>query len=105
MAAAEGAPVTFHWAFDQTADPPGSLEVLLAAGVDRVLTGGGPGSAWQGRAALETLVLQAAGRLAILAGGSVRAGHVEDLVREVGLQEVRARASAIGGIVRALRGS
>ena len=105
VAAADGAPVTFHRAFDQTDNLIASLDVLLEAGVDRVLTGGGPGTAWEGREALAQLVRRAGNRLTILAGGGVRAGHVRNLVAVAGLTEVHARASAIGPIVRAFRGS
>ena len=55
-AAASGLPVTFHRAFDETADPEVALEALVEAGVARILTAGGTGSAWAGRATLARLV-------------------------------------------------
>ena len=42
----------FHRAFDHATDATAALEVLIEAGVSRVLTGGHRGGAWDGRAAL-----------------------------------------------------
>lgn len=102
MAAARGMPVTFHRAFDRVSDPMAGAEALVAHGVTRVLTAGGPGSALEGLAVLSTLTRQMGTRLTILAGGGVRAGHVTQLVAEGGLTEVHARASAIPDLIRAL---
>jgi len=101
--AAGSAPVTFHRAFDEVAEPLPALEDLVAAGVSRVLTSGRPGTAWDGRDALRQLVRTSRGRLAILAGGSVRGDRVVQLVETTGVEEVHARASAIPGVVTALR--
>ena len=103
MDSAGGTPVTFHRAFDETPDPLRALECLAEAGMARILTGGGEGSAWQGRAMLRALVGRAGDRLTLLGGGGVRADHVVRLVGETGLAEVHARASAIPALVAALR--
>lgn len=92
VAAAGGAPVTFHRAFDDTADLAESLEVLVGLGVDRVLTGGGPASAAEGSAVLAALHEQAAGRITVLAAGGVRADNVRELLRRTGVREVHGRA-------------
>lgn len=92
--AARPLPVTFHRAFDETRDRDRALDVLLALGVDRVLTSGGAPSAREGAAALRRLTLQAAGRLTVLAGGGVRAHNVAALVAESGVAEVHARLAA-----------
>ncbi|WP_377645553.1 copper homeostasis protein CutC [Oryzobacter terrae] len=94
VAAAGGAPVTFHRAFDDTADLSHSLETLVRLGVDRVLTGGGPGSAAEGTSRLASLHEQAAGRIVVLAAGGVRPGNVRTLVRDTGVGEVHGRAPA-----------
>lgn len=86
------APVTFHRAFDATPDLTRSLEVLVALGVGRVLTGGGPGSAAEGAGRLAALHHRAAGRIIILAAGGIRPGNVRDLLRDTGVSEVHGRA-------------
>lgn len=101
--AAEGLPVTFHRAFDLLADPIEGLHILLEAGVARVLTSGGAGTAWEGRSTLKSLVQEASRGLQIMAGGEVRAPHVAELIRETGVREVHARACAVPAIVDALR--
>ncbi len=103
LKAAEGLPVTFHRAFDLLADPIDALQTLIGAGVTRILTSGGPGSAWEGRSTLKRLVEAASDGLQIMAGGGVRAPHVVELIRETGVREVHARASAVPAIVGALR--
>jgi copper homeostasis protein len=100
--AAGALPVTFHRAFDEAPDPLGALDTLVEVGVRRVLTGGGPGAARDHADGLAALVRHADGRLAIVAGGRVRADHVRHLVAYTGVSEVHARASAVGGIARAL---
>ena len=99
---AQPSPVTFHRAFDDVREQLAAVDELIAAGVARVLTGGGPGSAWEGRTQLAELVRRAGDRMVIMAGGRVRGNHVVSLVREAGLMEVHARASAIGAVVSAL---
>ncbi len=100
---AASVPVTFHRAFDEVRDPLRSSEVLREAGVSRVLTSGGGATAWEGRGVLRDLVSAAGDDLVILGGGKIRSDHVRRLVEETGLREVHARASAVPGIVDALR--
>lgn len=100
--AASGRPVTFHRAFDEVADPLPALEVLIEAGVARVLTAGQARTAWEGRGLLREMVQVADGRMTILGGGTIRGDHVQRLVESTGLQEVHARASAVAGVVDAL---
>ena len=88
VAAAGTVPVTFHRAIDLVADVPGALEELVSLGVARVLTSGGPSTAFAGRSVLADMVRRSAGRLTILAGGGVRADHVAELVRTSGVSEV-----------------
>lgn len=109
VAAAGGLPVTFHRAFDAVADPLSALGTVRAAGVCRVLTSGGAGAARENADVLARLVERASegwarGRVEILVGGGVRADHVRHLVAHTGAREVHARASAVPGVCRALRG-
>ncbi|HTI00437.1 MAG TPA: copper homeostasis protein CutC [Acidisoma sp.] len=91
-AACGGAPMTFHKAFDAARDLPAALETLLGLGIRSVLTSGGKATAESGAEALAALVTQAAGRVAIIAGGSVRAGNVRALVERTGVPDVHLRA-------------
>ena len=88
VAAAETLPVTFHRAIDQVPDLPEALEHLVRLGVVRVLSSGGPTTAFAGRGVLAEMTRRAAGRLVILAGGGVLGEHVAQLVRETGVAEV-----------------
>jgi copper homeostasis protein len=101
--AAGGLPVTFHRAFDELEDAEGGLVTLMEAGVARVLTSGGAPTAWEGRETLRTFVQQSPPGLTVLGGGRVRGDHVHRLLRETGLREIHARASAIPEIMEALR--
>lgn len=92
VAAAAGAPVTFHRAFDSTPDLPMALDQLIELGVARVLTSGGAASALEGVATIGQLVEQAKGRIAVMAGGKIREDNVREIVRRTGVTEVHARA-------------
>jgi len=88
---ARGVAVTFHRAFDETPDLHASLKDALDAGVTRVLTSGGADSALEGAGPLAALVRASAGRIAIVAGGGVRAENVVELLARTGVKEVHAR--------------
>jgi copper homeostasis protein len=85
-------PVTMHLAFDVVPDQLATLDVLIDAGVARVLTSGGTGIAEKGIVMLSALVERAAGRIEIMAGGKVRAHNVQAIVRGSGVREVHARS-------------
>ncbi|MDA0668132.1 MAG: copper homeostasis protein CutC [Planctomycetota bacterium] len=87
MQVADGLPVTFHRALDYTVQVEEALEVLIAHGVKRVLTSGCRGNAEQGTKQLKKLVEQAAGRIAIVVGGGVRAHNVRLLQETTGANE------------------
>ena len=79
--------VTFHRAFDMTADPFRALEDLLASGVERLLTSGQRGSAMQGRELIGELVRRAAGRLIVMPGAGINEGNVSELIAATGARE------------------
>ena len=89
--AAGAVPVTFHRAFDRTANLFESLDTLAELGVQRVLTSGCAKTALDGRDMLAGLVTQAAGRVAIMAGGGVREENVAGIVEASGVAEVHVR--------------
>ena len=92
---ARGLPVTFHRAFDLTPDLEASLESLVNAGVQRVLTAGGAATAVEGASALATLVGRAGPRIVVMAGGGVREENVRTLVSISGVREVHVRLTRL----------
>jgi copper homeostasis protein len=100
--AASRLPVTFHKAFDSTDNLPEALEQLVQIGVSRVLTSGGAPTALDGASAIADLVDRARDRIAIIAGGKVRAHNVRELIARTGVREVHARD--VRGIPEALTG-
>jgi copper homeostasis protein len=106
IAAARPLPVTFHRAFDVCADLSAALESLIALGVERVLTSGGAPTAPEGAGRIDRLVVQASGRIEILAGGGIDAKNVARLVRESGVREVHFSvkdADKVRKVMQALR--
>ena len=91
--AAHPLPFTFHRAFDLTRDLDESLDTLQALGVQRVLTSGGAPTAAEGCEVLARLVRRAGSRIVVMAGGGIRAGNVERVVREGGVTEVHMRGA------------
>ena len=85
--------VTFHRAFDFVRDQEVALEALIELGVDRVLTSGGAATALEGAPVLARLVMQARGEITILAGGSITASNVAEVVRQSRVREVHVRAA------------
>ena len=71
--------VTFHRAFDLTADPLQALEDIIDSGADRILTSGQQSNVKQGIETLRKIVCQAAGRIEIMAGSGVGPGNVAAL--------------------------
>jgi copper homeostasis protein len=88
-------PITFHRAFDITPDLAASLELLIDAGVRRVLTAGGASTAAIGATALADLVSQAGSRLTVMAGGGIRENNVRSVVSVSGVREVHVRLTRL----------
>jgi copper homeostasis protein len=99
---ARGTPVTFHKAFDVISDRRAGLDALIDAGVTRLLTSGGAPTALEGARELAKLVVQAEGRIEIMAGGKVRGSNVGEIVRRAGLREVHARSERDEAQIRAI---
>ncbi len=80
--------VTFHRAFDETADLDQALDRIVETGVDALLTSGGAADVLTGADSLAHLAGRAAGRIHIVAGGGLRLSNLVQVVR-------RARAFAL----------
>lgn len=84
--------VTCHKVFDETPNAFEALDVLIAAGVRRVLTSGLEKTATDGAPLLKQLVDNAQGRIVIMPGGSVRSGNVAALAAATGAVEFHSSA-------------
>lgn len=80
--------VTFHRAFDVSADLRQSLEDVCSTGADRLLTSGGEPDSLQGIETISELVKASAGRIQIMAGGGITAKNVLQILQNTGISEI-----------------
>ncbi|MFF0308593.1 copper homeostasis protein CutC [Streptosporangium sp. NPDC004379] len=80
--------VTFHRAFDMTADPFAALETLAGLGVDRVLTSGQDVTALEGAPLIASLVERAGDRLVVMPGGGITPRNVGRVIEATGAREI-----------------
>lgn len=80
--------VTFHRAFDMTADLFRALEDVCAAGADRLLTSGGEQTSISGQEAIAQLVAQAHGRIVVMPGSGIKPENARSLVEQTGAREI-----------------
>ncbi|MEN2271028.1 copper homeostasis protein CutC [Vibrio diabolicus] len=83
-----GLGITFHRAFDQCRNAQSALEEVISLGCERILTSGLAPSAPAGQKVLKSLVEQAQGRIAIMAGAGVNASNVRALVEDTQVPEI-----------------
>jgi copper homeostasis protein len=82
--------VTFHRAFDMSRDLNQSLEQIIHAGVDRVLTSGAHEKVEEGLSKLMQLNRAAGNRVAVMAGGGITERNVRRIIQETGVREIHA---------------
>jgi copper homeostasis protein len=82
--------VTFHRAFDASANLLTSLGQVIRTGADRILTSGGACNAEEGSPMLSELVKKVAGRVGILACGAIQETNVRKIIDATGVREVHA---------------
>ena len=86
--------VTFHRAFDMSADLFRALEDVCATGADRVLTSGGEQKCLQGIGTITRLVQAARGRVTIMAGGGIGDNDVASIIERTGVSEIHVGLSS-----------
>lgn len=79
--------VTFHRAFDRCINPFTSLEKIINAGCERILTSGQQLTAPEGAALIAGLQDAANGRITIMPGSGVRASNIKQLAESTGCTE------------------
>jgi copper homeostasis protein len=88
-------PVTFHRAFDVSADLHRSLEDVIRTGAVRVLTSGGAANAHAGVGCLTKLVETASTRIVVMPGGGITAMNVAHIAKTTGAREFHAGLSSV----------
>jgi copper homeostasis protein len=94
VAHAAGLELALHRAFDVVPELSEALEAAIALGFARILTSGGRPTAAEGGEAIASLVAQARGRIAIMAGAGLTPANVADVARRTGVSEVHASCRA-----------
>ena len=84
--------VTFHRAFDHTANPFEALEEIIDIGCERILTSGQQPTAIEGGKLINELVRQAEDRIIIMPGAGVRANNIIQLLDKTGAEEIHSSA-------------
>jgi len=79
--------VTFHRAFDMTADPFGALRDLIELKVDRILTSGQKNTAMEGIRLISDLVKEAEDKVIIMPGCGITPENIARLATETGARE------------------
>lgn len=88
-------PVTFHRAFDLTADAVESMEKIIELGFSRILTSGQSKSAKAGIEVIKILLQKAESRITIMAGCGINDKNLETILRETKVREIHASASKV----------
>jgi copper homeostasis protein len=94
---AEPLPVTFHRAFDESADLFAALEDVIATGASLILTSGGSATAPEAVATLAELVRRARGRIVVMPGSGITADNAAEMARATGAAAMHAGLSSVVG--------
>lgn len=103
IAAARPLSVTFHRAFDMSADPFAALDTLVSIGADRVLTSGQESTVLEGLPLIRELIGHARDRIIIMPGGGITERNIARIcaeapeLRELHFAALRPIASGMQG--------
>ena len=86
--------VTYHRAFDVTADPFRSLDDIIGLGVKRLLTSGQEPSVLEGVELIAELVRRAGDDIIIMPGAGITEKNLPRIIRETGAKEFHVTGSA-----------
>jgi copper homeostasis protein len=89
-------PVTFHRAFDETADLRQAVEDVIQSGAKRILTSGGARSALEGAAVLAELVEAAGEKIIIVPGAGISAANIQEVAQRTMAREFH---SGLGSVL------
>lgn len=95
VALARPVPVTFHRAFDMSANLRATLDQVIESGAHRVLTSGGEPAAEQALDAIQALVHAARDRIGVMVCGGVREHNVRRILDATGAREVHVGHSGV----------
>ncbi len=84
--------VTFHRAFDRTADAFKAMEDIIEIGCERILTSGQKPNALDGADMIGQLIKQAGERIIIMPGSGVRSDNIMELAKKTGATEFHTSA-------------
>lgn len=87
--------VTFHRAFDWSANPFEAMETIIGIGCERILTSGQRPTAQEGADLLDELVREADDRIVIMPGSGVRSGNIVLLAEKTGASEFHTSARVL----------
>jgi copper homeostasis protein len=88
-------PVTFHRAFDESADLSQALGDVVRSGAARILTSGGAASALEGATNIAMLVAAAGERIIIVPGAGIHAANILQLAKTTRAQELHSGLSSV----------
>ena len=91
---AKSLPVTYHRAFDESADLQQALEDVIQSGAKKILTSGGARSAQEGVAVLAELLEAAAERIVIMPGAGISGVNIVEVAQRTRACEFHSGLSA-----------
>lgn len=80
--------VTFHRAFDVSADLQQGFADICSTGADRLLTSGGEPDSLHGIKMISQLAKSSPGRIHLMAGGGITAKNVVQILQRTGVREI-----------------
>jgi copper homeostasis protein len=88
-------PVTYHRAFDESADLHQALQDVIQSGAKRLLTSSGAKSALEGAAVLAELIEAAGERIVIVPGAGISGVNIMEVARRTSAREFHSGLSSV----------